>query len=212
MKFTGILSVICAMAALAAAGMAIFLCLTVGDAAPVLLTPADDGQQQVRAVMDAMAEGNFQEASEMLSSEGELGLDRAPADPLGALLWDAYKNSFSYELLGDCYATARGLAQNVRLTVLDLPGVTAHLREYSQELLTRRVAEAEDISEIYDENNQYRESFVMEVLYDAAALALEENGCDKSVEITVNLAWHDGCWRVQADEALLDVLSGGVLY
>lgn len=212
MKFTRILSAFYGLTAVAAAGLAIYLCLTAGERGPVLLTPADDARQQVCAVMDAVAAGDFQGAAELLDSEGDLGLDRAPADPLGTFLWDAYADSFSYELLGECYPTADGLAQNVRLTCLDLPGVTEHLRDYAQQMLAQRIAETEDPSEIYDENNQYRESFVMEVLYDAAALALEENGRDKSAEITLNLVWQDGCWQVRADDRLLDVLSGDVLY
>jgi hypothetical protein len=68
------------------------------------------------------------------------------------------------------------------------------------------------VSEIYDENNEYREDFVMNVLYDATVAVLEENAKKQTCEVTVNLSYQDGNWWVVADEALLDAISGGILY
>ena len=78
--------------------------------------------------------------------------------------------------------------------------------------LEQRVLDAVDVSEIYDENNEYREDFVMSVLKDAVADALEEDAKKMTVELTVNLSYQNGKWWVVADEALLDAISGGILY
>ena len=79
-------------------------------------------------------------------------------------------------------------------------------------MLEKRVEEAADISEVYDENNEYREEFVMDVLYEAARQALEEDAVTRTVELTIQLVYSEGQWWVVADSALLDAISGGILY
>ena len=79
-------------------------------------------------------------------------------------------------------------------------------------MLEERVAAAEDVSEIYDENNEYREELVMDVLYEAVEDALEEDARSMSMTVTVNLVFRDGKWWAVADEALLNAISGGILY
>jgi hypothetical protein len=74
------------------------------------------------------------------------------------------------------------------------------------------VAEAADVTEVYDENNDYREDVVMEVLLEAAEDSLAEDAQNMSVTLTVGLRYWDNRWWVVADEALLDAISGGVLY
>lgn len=95
---------------------------------------------------------------------------------------------------------------------MDVTSVTVNLKERSQTLLEQRVAEAVDVSEIYDENNEYREDFVMAVLRSAVEDALKEDARKMTVELTVKLSYQDGSWWVVADEALLDAISGGILY
>ena len=74
------------------------------------------------------------------------------------------------------------------------------------------MADAYDVSDIYDENNEYREDFVMDVLYDAVVDALEEDAREMTVELTVNLGYQDGKWWVIGDETLMNAISGGILY
>ena len=117
--------------------------------------------------------------------------------------------------MGDCYATDAGLAQDVTFTCLDFSSVTASLQSRAQELLVQRVAEAEgteDADTIYDEKGDYREDFVMDVLYDAAVAALEEDAATMNTELTVSMTYQDGKWWIIADKNLLDAISGGILY
>lgn len=141
-----------------------------------------------------------------------MGVDREAADELGVLYWDAFVESASYELVGECYATENGVAQDITFTCLDLNSATGSLRERSQALLEDRIENTTDLTEIYDENNDYREDVVMEVLYEAARDALDEDAVMITVELTVNLKYQDGKWWVVADKALLDAISGGVLF
>lgn len=207
-----IASVLLAAIGLTAAAAAVYICTQFVDAEPMLLTPPDEARSKVISLMDAVSEGDYDEASQAIYGTPSLGVDREAADEVGVLIWEAFQNSISYELLGECYTTEQGLAQNVSITCMDVTSVTVNLKERAQTMLEQRVAEAVDVSEIYDENNEYREDFVMAVLRDAVEDALEEDAREITVELTVKLSYQDGKWWVVADEALLDAISGGILY
>ena len=205
-------SILLAAIGLSAAAAAIYLSMNFVDAKPVLLTPPDVARSKVIMLMNAVAEGNYEEASQTIYGTPNLGVDREAGDEVGVMIWDAFEGSVTYELRGDCYTTDQGLAQDLSVTCLDVTSVTANLKERSQSLLEKRVAEAADVSEIYDENNDYREDFVMEVLHDAVRDALKEDAKMMTVDLTVKLSYQDGKWWVVADEALYNAISGGILY
>jgi len=207
-----LLSLIFAIIGVAAALLAVNLSLSNKDADPVLLAPPEEATHQVVGLMDAVCAGDFAAASTYLQGQPDLGVNREATDPVGVLIWDALCDSMSYELVGECYATEDGLAQNLTISYMDITSVTATLKERSQTLLEQRVEEAENLDDVYDEKLQYREDFVMDVLYDAATDALAEDATTTTTELTVNMIYQNETWWIIADNNLLDAISGGVLY
>ena len=207
-----LLSVIFAMIGIATAAAAVNLALSNKAADPKLLLPPEEAEQQVVGLMDAVCQGDYTSASAYLLGQPNLGVDREATDEVGVLIWDAFCDSMEYELMGECHATADGLAQSVRITCMDVTSVTAVLKDRSQALLEQRVEEAENLDEVYDEDLQYREDFVMNVLYDAAVAALEEDATTITTELTLNMSYQDGQWWIVVDKLLLDAISGGILY
>lgn len=207
-----LLSLVFAIVGIAAAVAAVSLSLSYKNANPMLLVPPEEAQQQVTGLMEAVCGGDYATASTYLQGQPNLGVDREPTDAVGVLIWEALCDSMQYELVGECYATEDGLAQNVVFSCIDVTSVTATLKDRSQTLLEQRVEEAEDLEEVYDEDLQYREDFVMDVLYDAATAVLKEDAQTITAELTVNMAFQNGQWWIIADKALLDAISGGVLY
>jgi hypothetical protein len=98
----------------------------------------------------------------------------------------------------------------VSITALELASVTENLKQRSQELLARRVEKADDVSQIYDENNEYREDFVMNVLFDAVYQSLQEDTRLATEVVTLNLVYRQGQWWVMPDANLLSAVSGGI--
>lgn len=180
------------------------------NVSPVLLTKPEAAEKQAQAMMEAICDGDFTGAGNLMYGTPDLGAGRAPADEAGVLIWDAFLDSLRYEFTGDCYATDAGVARDVTIESLDVSSVTAALKERSQTLLAQRVAEAEDVGQIYDENGEYREDFVMEVLNDAVYQALEEDGTYVSRQVTLNLIYQEGQWWIAPDSALLEAISGGI--
>ena len=206
-----ILGVILVLVGLIAAASGIFLSFAAMNTEPVLVAEPVEATQKVAELMDAVVACDYEKASSLIYGNPALGLDREPADQAGIMLWDAFTKSQSYELKGGCTAVESGLVQQVVFTYLDMTSVTANLGERSQAMLVERIEAAEDIDEIYDENNEYREDVVMEVLEEAVAKALKEDAQNVTVELTVNLIFRDGQWWIVADNALLNAISGGVL-
>lgn len=201
-----------AVLGICSAAAAIFIGMNFTDDAPRLLSQPTVARSKVIDMMEAVCSGDYDKAGQAILGNPSLGVDREAADAVGILIWDAFQDSLSYELLGECYTTDDGLAQDITVTGMDIESVTVQLRDRSQALLEQRVSEAEDTSDIYNENNEYREDFVMDVLYDAAVQALEEDAVTQTVNLTIKLSYSDGSWWVVADEALLNAISGGILY
>lgn len=181
------------------------------DSIPVLIKPVEEAEKRARELMDAVAAGDYAAAETLILGNPKLGVDRDPADVAGAMIWDAFVESYRYEMVGDSFATDSGIAQKVKVSYLDIGSVTANLRQRSQTLLEERVTQAEDMEEIYDENNDYKESFVMAVLRDAVKDALAEDAKMTGAEFTISLVYRDGQWVVAADNALMSAVSGGIV-
>ena len=211
MKISKLIAALFGVAGVCAAGLCITLSLQNTNASPVLVEEPAAALEQVVTMMDAVSANDYAAASKVIQGNPVFGADREPADAVSGLIWDAFVNSVQYELVGEMYATDSGVAQNITVTTLDISSVTANLKERSAKLLEQRVADAEDPDEVYDENNEYREDFVMQVLYDAAAQALKEDAQTVTVAVTINMIYENDQWWVVSDSALLSAISGGIL-
>lgn len=179
--------------------------------APVtVLSVSPEASETAVAFLDAVCAGDYAAAGQRLYGTPDLGLDQAPADEVGVILWDGFLKSTSYTLEGTPYATDEGVCQDVSFSSLDLFAAADALGRYAQELLPRYVEQAEDPSVVYDEQNQYREDFIQKVLTDAAAAVMEDPSYDTRQMIQLTLLYRDGQWWVSPDDALLRAISGGI--
>lgn len=211
MKVSKFFAAIFGLLGLAVAGFCIWVSFMYMDASPVLVKQPESAVQQVNEMMDAVCSNDYAAASQRIFGNPDFGADREPEDAVSKLVWDAFVSSIRYELNGDLYATDSGVAQDITITTLDIASVTSVLKDRSTVLLEQRVAEAEDPHEVYDENNDYREDFVMKVLHDAAKQALEEDATTVTQSVTINMIYEDGQWWILADPQLFAAISGGVL-
>lgn len=181
------------------------------NASPVLVQQPQAARDQVQTMMDALCDGEYDTVSSCLYGQPNLGLDREAEDPVGRLFWDALAQSFTYELGEEFHATDSGVALTAKITALDLCSVTENLRARAREEMERRIAQAENTNEIYAENHEYREEFVLAALYEAAQDALAQDARQISWELTLNLVYENGQWWIMPEQALLRAISGGIL-
>ena len=208
---TGVFSAIYGVLGAVLAAVCIFLALTNQNASPVLVEQPQAAMDQVQTMLDALCAGDYDTVSGCLYGQPNLGLDREAEDPVGQLIWDALSDSFSYELGQEFHATDSGVSLSVTIQALELNSVTENLRDRARTLMEQRIAQAEDPEEIYDENNDYREEFVMESLYEAARDALKQDARQTSWSLTLNLVFENGQWWIMPEQDLLRAISGGIL-
>lgn len=180
-------------------------------APPIMLKTPPQAASRVEQLLNAVHENDYETVSACLAGNPPLGVDREPANAVSKLLWDAFTDSFTYQLSGGLYAAGNGVAQDVTVQFLDISSVTSDLNERAQALLAQRVQEARSPSEIYDENNEYREDVVMEILAQAIDEIMSQRARTLTLSLTIRLANQDGQWLIQADNALLNAISGNAM-
>lgn len=178
------------------------------NASARLLRADEAAAQRTEEWMEAVCAGDYAAAGSIMYGQPELLTGNNGADEWQLLFWDAFVDSISYEFTGDCYATDAGLSRDLTITALDLPALMEPLKERMDALLPLRADEAEDQDAVFDENNNYRDAFVMDILMEAATQILAEEDPRASREITLNLIYEDGQWWIQTEQDLIDVLSG----
>lgn len=179
--------------------------------APVRLseTPVA-AMERSEELMEAVARGDFEAAGSCLYGQPSLGVDRQPEDDMGQKIWAAFVDSIRYEFTSDCYATDSGISRDASITSLNIASAGTKLQSRVKAILDKQVAEAEDMAQLYDENNNLREEMVMAALSQAVSDALREDTTTITRDVTMNLIFRDGQWWVVPDQALLQAISGNM--
>ena len=74
--------------------------------------------------------------------------------------------------------------------------------------MNQRIASAENLSDIYDEENHFREELVTQILAEALEQSLVQDAKTVTREVKIKLVNRDGSWWVVPDQALLQALAG----
>lgn len=160
------------------------------------------------AFSQALNDGDLEAAAKLMYGQPDLGVSTQPADREAALLWKTFCDSLSFELTGDWVVEQSALVRTGTLTNLDVSTVLGKLPERVQALLDQKIATAEELSEIYDAENEFREDLVDAVLKEALSQTLAQDGKMVTREVTIKLVSRDGRWWVVPHQNLLQILSG----
>ncbi|MCI6434308.1 MAG: hypothetical protein MR828_06025 [Clostridiales bacterium] len=188
---------------------ALLICLTQRNAVPRLFGKTEGAEKCARAMMECISQGDYAGASAYLYGTPSLGTDAQRETPAAALIWDAFVSSLECRSQGSCYATDAGVAMDFTVSGLDIPSLTQELKQRSAAVLEARVEAAEDMSQVYDSNQQYREDFAQSVLEEAAREAVAAVGPVENA-VTVQLVYEGNQWWVVPDSALMTAISGGI--
>ncbi len=192
------------------AAAVVFICLSQRQAPPRMLLRTKSASQCAEQMLTKVCSGDYAGAAAYLYGNPRLGDHQPRSDQVSRQIWDAFIDSLHFELAGEIYATVSGVAQDVQFESLDIPSVTGGLKELAPEILVQRAENAEDMSEIYTDDHEYRDDFTALLLHDAAAQAIAA-GQNTQQKLTLNLIYNDGRWWVLPDRALLNAISGGIL-
>lgn len=179
-------------------------------AQPVLLHVPEDAAARAEAMMAAACGGDYQAASQMLYGTPSLGDKPQDAGPEVELIWEAFLESLSYSFPGGCYIMDDAVALDVTIRYLDVNAVLEGLDARTERLLDQQVQAAQDSSQLYDKDNNFRQELISEVLTTAVSQALEEKQTYREQTVPLRLVFAQEQWWVMPDSALLEILSGAV--
>lgn len=177
------------------------------NSTPKVLVDSEALAASAEEVLECARSGDYDALSQLLYGTPDLGACPEKAENAESMIWYAFLDSIDYQVSQECYASGSGVALDVRIRCLDISAVTASLQAIAPELLLQTAQQEEDI---YDEQNNYRESFISEVLCAATAQVLAEEPQLLDRELTLTFTRSDGRWQVVPTESLLQLLSGYV--
>lgn len=179
------------------------------NSTPVLLVDASAVHTAAEYTLGCFRGGDYEALEQQLYGAPDLGDYPEDTQTPEGILWNAYRESLDYQISGECVPSGNGLAVTVQVRYLDIPAVTQTLQDMVPALLEQTASE-KDKSEVYDENRQYREAFLEEVLAAATEQSLSADRPMLEQEITLQLLRSEGGWKVVPTDALYRLLSGFV--
>ncbi len=209
MKGYRIFAALCLALGLILGGFTVWLSLDAPKEDPVILELDPAAGETAAAFLQEISQGELDLAGEKLLGTPKLsGPEEDEKDPAW-LLWNYYYSHMTCTPQGELYA-GRGLRQDAVVSAPDLNAITERIGALAPGILQQRIESAEDVSEIYDETNSYRQELTDWVLLEATCRALAEPVTPKEQTLSLQLVYDGGQWKVRPDQALLELLSGGL--
>lgn len=175
----------------------------------VYAKPAGDPRSVVTCFFDALVTGDYDSAYALMKDHAGLGLEKEPASEPAQLIYSALKDSYHYELIGDCQVTMLKATQRVSMRYLDVAELTGDLGDLTQEKL-KTIVQTRDRAQVYDDNDQYLPAVTQEAYTNALKQVLKTaKNSYTSIEFDLELEYHGGKWLVLTAPELLVALTGG---
>ena len=208
MKSNRFFSVLSLLLAVPAAAAALYMGMTADSRPAKLLWSEPGARAAASALVETLSTGDFQKGSDFLYGTTQLILPEGEGQDASALLWNHYCENLTGGLVGEPYLSPRGYCQDAVFYVPDLDTLTRRMKELAPELVTRRIVEARELSDVYDADYSFRQDLISEVLVEAARSAIAQEPERKVCQVQLRLVYEKDRWLIQPDQALLDILAG----
>lgn len=171
--------------------------------------PTREANDVAQSVLSALDHGDLSKVGTYFYGAPALGLDREPATAEGKQIWNAYRDSITVTADEGCCAEGTTIYQTAQVTALDISEALSRLDEEAAALLSKRLETAEDPAVLLDEGGDVPQTLKDELRGQALTQALSD-AKTVTTQITFQLIEKDGQWWAVPDQAMLDVLSGGL--
>ena len=171
--------------------------------------PTQEANACAQSVLRALDDGDLSKVGEYLYGKPTLGLEREPATAEGKQIWNAYRDSIAVTTDGYCYGEGTNIYQTAKVTAMDITGTLSQWDKGAGELLKQKIDAAEDPAVLLDEGGDVPQTLKDELRGQALTQALSD-AKTVTTQITFQLIEKDCQWWAVPDQAMLDVLSGGL--
>lgn len=207
MKSNRFLSILSLALAVPTAIAAVYMGFTAQYRPAKLLWSEPGAKATASALVETLSTGDFARGGSYLRGNPQLILPEEHMDA-ASVLWEYYREHLTAELTGEPYLSSQGYCQDAVFSVPDLDGLSRRMKEIAPELVTQRIMQARELSEIYNEDYSFREDLISEILMASARSAIEEGADAKRCPVQLRLIYADDRWQVLPDQALMDILAG----
>lgn len=198
-----------ALLAILLSGGTMLMAVVGSSVGTIYANPSGDPRSSVTDFFDALVTGDYETAYSLMDDYSDLGLDEQPESEAGKLIYQALKQSYHYELIGECQVNMIEATQRVSMRYLDLAAVTAELDELTAKKL-KILVQTREHDQVYDAEDNYLPEVTQEAYIQALEQALKDaRSCYTTVEFDVPLKYTGGKWLVLTAPELLTALSGG---
>ena len=202
-----LLSILLILLAAAAAVAGVSLAFRGRTAEPRLISASGDPAGIAGEFLDTLCSGDYAGAAAFCA--GGLPSEEIPQDEEAAALYACMKDCWAWESAGELRREGILAYFPVTLTTLDITAFTADMNADVNAVLARCVEEAAHESDIYDENNSFRDEVVQRAWKEVWLGRLElAESFTVTADTELMLRYGEHGWVVVPDAALLDILAG----
>ena len=198
-----------ALLAILFSGGTMLLAVMGSSVGTIYAKPSGDPRASTDEFFDALVTGDYDTAYGLMKDYSDLGLASEPSSEAGKLIYDALRQSYHYELIGQCNVSMLQATQRVSLRYLDIDAVTSQLDELTAKKL-KILVQTREHDQVYDAEDNYLPEVTQEAYIQALEQALKDaRSCYTTVEFDMTLEYKGGKWLVVAAPEMLTALSGG---
>lgn len=185
----------------------VLLCIFCRNASPLVLGGMSRTTNQVDDLFSDVKTLDAAVISSHFTADTDLGRMYSLEHPIAGALTRRVWETMEYEIQGSAYGADSALAVDVKLKALDAGKTLENAKERVRILVNEKVRNAQSLDAIFDEDNQYTEEFLNEVLLEALADALK-NPEMREQTLTVYVRKDGGRWEILPEDSLINALSG----
>lgn len=127
-----------------------------------------------------------------------------------AAVWEIFRKGMSCELTSEAYVSGSSYAVDAVITVPKIESIPDTVYDHARAMLDEKIAAAEKMNELYDENGDFRQDIIDEVMAKAVERSFGEEPETLTFETTFGFAYRDGQCYVVPDGDLVRALQGGL--
>ncbi len=188
---------------------AFFLCFLSYDKGTLYFIPNEEPGVCADRFLNFVCQGKEAEAVAIQSSEETLFVSPQNPGEVEEIMISALRNSYSYSLNNPEPATETHAQVSATVNYLELSKIVPDINTYVNSKLAD-IVENSRKSEVYDENDNYRQD-VLDAVYEEAVkkILTEPEKYYSSSDIVLDMDYSDGTWKVAPNQALKLALAGG---
>ena len=180
------------------------------NSSPVVLVKSAVVTEAAGQTLDCVRSGDYDALGQMLHGAPNLGDAPEKNNNAESMLYYAFLDSLRYQVSQEFIATDSGISVDVRIQCMDISAVSESLQAIVPDLMNQIANEKGDEKLVYDEQNNYRDDFIAEVLRTATTQVLNESVPTMERDLTLEPIQSKNGWQVVPTESFLQLLSGYV--